>query len=440
MATVNFFIRTSSDDPKKFVPVRCRLIVGRENQVFAHTGFKVIARHWSKENQRVRKVAEATYKDDVNSGLLDLEAGITSALASYTGPVTKEWLASTIKKINNPESEVKESSDKITLFSFIQEFVDNAPKRINPKTGNPVTYKVQREYAASFEYLKKYAQKIKRALDFKDIDLKFHQDYTAFLQNQKIKQKINGEIVEVPMAKNTIGKKIQTLKTFLNAASEQGIEVNAAYKSLKFVSVKEETDGIYLNEKELEAMEQLDLSKDKKLEKARDLFLVGCWTGLRYGDWNKVKPENIDDNFLEISLNKSGTREKIAIPLHPCIVALFEKYQGRLPEMISDQKMRDYIKDVGKLAGIDTPYSHTVTRDNKPFTVTMPKWQAIGTHTARRSFATNLYKSKFPPIAIMKITGHKSEAIFLKYIKVTPREHAEMLKEHWNSFTKVKSL
>jgi hypothetical protein len=55
----------------------------------------------------------------------------------------------------------------------------------------------------------------------------------------------------------------------------------------------------------------------------------------------------------------------------------------------------------------------------------------ISSHVVRRSFATNVYKSGFPSISIMKITGYKSERAFLKYIKVTPEEHAKMLEDHW---------
>jgi hypothetical protein len=33
----------------------------------------------------------------------------------------------------------------------------------------------------------------------------------------------------------------------------------------------------------------------------------------------------------------------------------------------------------------------------------------------------------------MAITGHKTEAQFLKYIKITPRENAEKLKNYWEN-------
>ena len=58
------------------------------------------------------------------------------------------------------------------------------------------------------------------------------------------------------------------------------------------------------------------------------------------------------------------------------------------------------------------------------------KCDLVSTHVARRSFATNAYKAGVPTIAIMKITGHKKESTFLKYIKISAEENAELLKDH----------
>jgi integrase len=55
----------------------------------------------------------------------------------------------------------------------------------------------------------------------------------------------------------------------------------------------------------------------------------------------------------------------------------------------------------------------------------------VTSHTTRRSFATNLYKSGFQSRGIMAITGHKTEEAFVSYIKVNEEGHAEMLLEHW---------
>jgi len=67
-------------------------------------------------------------------------------------------------------------------------------------------------------------------------------------------------------------------------------------------------------------------------------------------------------------------------------------------------------------------------------------FSVLQSHTARRSFATNLYKRKVPTITIMAVTGHKTEKSFLKYIKVTPTEHAEMIREVWREKPFVRSL
>ena len=54
----------------------------------------------------------------------------------------------------------------------------------------------------------------------------------------------------------------------------------------------------------------------------------------------------------------------------------------------------------------------------------------VSLHTARRSFATNTYKAGVPSLAIMAITGYRTENEFLHYIKVTKEEHAMLSSEH----------
>jgi len=81
--------------------------------------------------------------------------------------------------------------------------------------------------------------------------------------------------------------------------------------------------------------------------------------------------------------------------------------------------------------GISDPVHKSITKGGKKITKKYKKHELVTAHTGRRSFATNLYKQGFPALSIMQITGHKSEESFLKYIKVTPREHAEKLKDFW---------
>ena len=101
------------------------------------------------------------------------------------------------------------------------------------------------------------------------------------------------------------------------------------------------------------------------------------------------------------------------------IKEILKKYDGKAPEPISNQKMNDYLKELGKLAEIEDDIIITQTKGRKRQSETFKKWELITTYTARRSFATNAYLQNVPTISIMKITGHRTEKSFLKYIKIS---------------------
>ena len=108
----------------------------------------------------------------------------------------------------------------------------------------------------------------------------------------------------------------------------------------------------------------------------------------------------------------------MTIPLHPVVSEILEKYEYQMPDIISNQKFNDYIKEVGKLAGINDNEVITKTIGGKLTSESLPKYELISSHTGRRSFCTNMYKRGLPTLMIMSISGHKNEKSFLKYIKV----------------------
>ncbi len=417
MATVKFFTRTKRK-ANIHTPIYVRLRSGRSIDKTVNTGYLVSPEHWSNKTGRVRNIAEAEGKDDLNSKLRELSTYILNSLPPEK-TIPDNWLEKTVKEFKNPKKKSKKSNDKqIKLFAFIEDFIAKAPTRPNPKTGRPVCYKMIREYERTFHYLKDFANQNRRRIDFKDIDLDFYHDFMSYLTN-------------LGLAANTIGKKIQTLKIFLNAASDTGANSYTAYKSHRFTTIKEETESAHLNEDELVEMFKLDLSNNKRLEKVRDLFLIGAWTGLRFSDWNQVSPENIHDGLISIKQSKTGG--KIWIPVHPMVEFILNKYDGELPAVPTNQRVNEYIKEVAKAAKITTPFKKTITKGGQPETNVYKKWEVVSSHTARRSFATNAYNAGVPSLSIMAITGHKTESSFLKYIKVTPKEHALKLQNFWKS-------
>jgi integrase len=261
--------------------------------------------------------------------------------------------------------------------------------------------------------------------------LEFYNQFVDFLRNEKIiiKNKEGKIVKEKYLSLNTIGKKIQTFKIFLNAATEEGINKNYKYKSRNFKSVSEEADNIYLNKEELNKFYTHDFSEKLFLERVRDLFIVGSWTGLRYSDLQQITPDKIKGDFIELRQKKTG--QKVVIPVHQTVREILNKYKGKLPEPISNQKFNDYLKEAAELAELDDVFIKTTSVRGKKVEKRYKKYEIISSHTARRSFCTNAYKDNIPTLAIMAISGHRTEKAFLKYIKADGQDHAQKILEMW---------
>jgi integrase len=113
---------------------------------------------------------------------------------------------------------------------------------------------------------------------------------------------------------------------------------------------------------------------------------------------------------------------------------------------MTNQKMNLYIKEVGEIL-VNNKLEDNSKKNSLGLSVVIDtdKYKRLGTHTARRSFATNLYLEGIPSQTIMKITTHTTEKNFLKYIRMTNNDAAETIGKHYknkeaqkiNSLTKV---
>ncbi len=130
-----------------------------------------------------------------------------------------------------------------------------------------------------------------------------------------------------------------------------------------------------------------------------------------------------------LKVRTEKTDEEVIIPLHTVAKSILDKYSGT-PRLISNQKFNQYIKEVCRIVGLTDLVTLTRTCGGKKVKTTNEKCDVVSSHTARRSFATNAYKAGVPTLAIMAITGHRTEKVFLKYIKVTKEEHASLASQH----------
>jgi integrase len=282
-------------------------------------------------------------------------------------------------------------------------------------------------YNTSYKHLTNFQKQYKKKIDFDTINVEFYSDYTEYL------------IRTLMFSTNTIGKHIQVIKLIMNEATERGLNTNLAYKSKRFLTIREKADSIYLTKEEIGEIEALDLSHNERLDRVRDLFLIGCHTGLRFSDYSILKPSHIKNGFIETTQVKTG--DPVVIPIHPTVEKILNKYKGALPPSISNQKTNDYLKELGKLLpSLAQSTSKSFTKGGVKVVEHYKKWEQLTTHTARRSFATNEYLAGMQTVTIMAITGHRSEKSFLKYIKLTPNEHAKLLKAHWEQRNSLKAV
>ncbi len=298
------------------------------------------------------------------------------------------------------------TSDKTTdLIAFAEYFAKNSKKK-------PATLI---NYRQAIDNLKEYEKISKKRIKLLEANFNFYQSFLEFL-------------VDKNYAPNSVGTRIKNLRVFLNAAFLQNIPVCPDYRiDLGFEKPQEDVSNVYLTEAELQQMYWLDLS-DKMMRNTRDLFLIGAYTGFRCSDLSTLDMKHFcPDNTIKKRTLK--TNQDVVIPVHPMVREILNRRNFDIPK-VSIQTFNELIKEVARLAGITTLFTYTKTKGNEIETLTEPKWKKVSSHTARRSFATNAYLQNIPPIAIMKMTGHKSESSFLKYIKISLAENAKTLQTH----------
>ena len=410
MANIKFVVRGTEQDTPSTIYVTSRF--GRNEKLMYATPLKAAPVFWDETRQRVKNSKYCPYADEVNAALV----AISSKLETFIADSAREGRAVTKDRLKEilDRHFGKGTGRADTLHEFFEAYIAECDTRMNGRRGGQtVTYKTKREYARTYEYLQQFEKHIGRKLDFPDLDKAVMQSFVAYLQG-------------LNLATNTIAHKIISLKALLREAVERELTDNTRWQGFRHAT--EETEAVALDEEELEKIRTCDLSHTPHLAEIRDLFLMECWTGLRFSDIIRLRPEHIQGDFVVIQQQK--TNNYVTIPIHPVFREIWDRYGG-IPLTISNQKFNDHIKEVCQLAGINESVLKSITKGGRKITTQYEKWQLVSSHTGRRSFATNLYKSGFPSISIMQITGHKTEAAFLKYIRVTPDEHARLLLKHW---------
>ncbi|MEA1847504.1 phage integrase SAM-like domain-containing protein [Chryseobacterium sp. MHB01] len=333
------------------------------------------------------------------------------------------WL---IKIINEFHERPEGDTDPKYFFApFIESHIETLKTRINPKTGKLLDPKTITRYYYTLGKIREFEEVKEMRLRTIDINLQFHNDFLFYYKEECI------------YSNTTIDKFLSHIRFFIREAEEKGYKINREALSDKFTIKKDETIDTYLNEKEIDLIFNYDLSENDRLDKVRDLFIAGLWTGLRISDLKRINSFDISNNRIKI-IETEKTNSFIEIPIHPQLKSILEKREGILPE-ISDQRFNEYVKELCELVGINEVILGSLRNPetNRKEKGYYTKFKLIASHTCRRSFVSNHY-GKLDDKTIMAITTHKSHSQFLDYVKTSKREHAEKLEKYWEEKEKSK--
>jgi integrase len=438
MGTIRFELRNEKTDKTGKAPVRMIYQVSGQRKYY-NTGQKVPSQSWHPDKQLAiyfdKKTAKKLYPttpydllfthseaETLNNELSDLQKQVKEIEQRFEMdkiPYSAEMVIDKLNDHKKPTTK-KEAPNKI-LFDFIDKYIED--HKMTREAGSLTVYKSLKNH------LQDYQLATKKKIAFDKIDYSFFQSFQNFLIEKK------------GLNNTTVAKQLSTVKTFLNYAKTQGITVTDKYKDFK---IKRETlEVIALTNEEFEALYYLDLSANKRLAQVRDVFCFACSTGLRYSDLNQLKREHIKHDEIRITVKK--TKEPLSVPLTPYsknILARYEAMHRPLP-VISNQRLNDYVKELCSMAGISEQVEIVRFRGTKREAITYKKYELIGVHTGRKTFATLSLERGMSAEEVMTITGHRDYQSFKRYVKVTEQRKKTVMLKAWGgelSSIKLKAI
>jgi integrase len=406
--------RVLEQDTKKESLIYLHFTYGDKRLKYS-VGYKACFAHWDHKKQRIKNISSFTNKDKVNEDLNLFEDKI---LERYNQLYLKFGDNVNNAMIKNELDIIVRKKDLVINMSEVgTTFLEVCDKYITDK-GTSIMPVTERVYRQAITLLERYEDNKKVALTFEMIDMSFYNSFKAFLEKENFGLK-------------TIGKHIKSIKTFMNYAVSEGYTTSLKYKNSSFKLGKELTTEIYLSEAELKEMHIKDLSKYPMLEHVRDVFLIGCYTGQRVSDYNNLSKDDIVTmdgvQYFKFVQEKNRKQGKVVMcPITKEIKEIMDKrYAGVPPPPIKDQYINEQIKDVGLELKFKELIKREYTKGGKLITEMVPKYKLLKSHTARRSFCTNMYLKKMPVYDIMLFSGHSTEKEFYKYIRVKDEERAQ---------------
>ena len=367
------------------------------------TNYKILPKSWDFEKERLKPSASGAVEFNVELNNLanccTREAMRKKETNQFLSKEDyKQIVQDCIDRDNAVNSEISISHLKTQFLSYKSNFVKEGTLK---------------EYRTVFKGLEDFEKHKGTKLILREMDGKFLDQFEVFLSRKKNTNDGDKE----GLLNDTIHKYISTLKVFLKWCNDNDYLVHPDVFKTQKTNFKKKAynEIIALSESEIQKLMNHDLSDRPSLERVRDLFCLLCYTGQRFEDLINFDPKDIKNNawdFISVKVKK-----RVIVPFEGYIAPakdILERIGYSVPK-ISNQKFNEYIKTVGKLAGMDEIIKITRYSGKQKLVIEKRKYDFLSSHVGRRSMVTNLLSRNVPITLVQKLTAHSDIRTLMKY-------------------------
>jgi hypothetical protein len=420
MATIKFFLRGNKNPSTIYVKFK----YGRNIDLRTATDLKINPDNFSNEIGEIIPTRDAKIKKAINR-LKTIEVELIPYLENSN--LAQKMTIKKLKEIANPhkfEVEQKAEIEKKVVELLPSTLTEYFKRHIAIMKSEPLPTRKAKssisKYVTTLRILERMEIANKTTYKLTDINKEFGDKFIEYCSSQGY-------------ALNTTGRNVKCIKTICFAAENEDIIVNSKFKSIN--GFKGKTPIVYLELSELKKIKETEFEAEY-LDNARDWLLIACFTAQRVSDFLRFTPEMITevDGEKLIQFTQQKTNLNITIPIFEPVQEILKKRNGNFPRRISDVKLNVYIKEVCKIAGIDTPTYGGINNpktNRKEFNI-YPKWQLVCSHIGRRAFSSN-YFGILPISDIITMTGHTTEKALLTYIGKSEQDKAVTLSKKFKN-------
>jgi integrase len=422
MANIRFYLNINKKDKSGFVPVRAKITVESQSR------YKIVGKVKKDDWGKKQTALTGSEKDkDHNARLNKTIAELKKNAEEFFSYCTANNIKLTIEMVEDffAGKMTNKKISKITFNEAFDEYIE---------TGKPIrAYNTTRNYTTAKNYIFEFQKNTGYKITFENIDLNLWDEFVKYSYELRCNflEPDSPDKYRKVLEPNTLAKYRNVLISFLNWATER--EYYSGTKHLKFKAPERNIDIIYLTEEDLDKL-YFHKFKNKTLDRVRDFFCLGCYTGLRYSDLNTLTRDHIQNGMIKKTLIK--TSKPVEIPILPMTQDILDKYSYSFKSLpnYSDVKLNKYIKDCCEESKIKQPFTISKYPGNKRIDITEPKHKFVVVHTARKTFINLAHKYNMPESLIMDIVGHSEYDTFMKYRKYEPEKKKEDMNKAFKEY------